>query len=229
MIMTKAIVTAMPEEASIIIDKLQLQETKKLGALTIFEWDIDGGDDEKEHIVLLLCGVWKIHCAFATTYLCENYSPEKIINIWIVWNLNQSEIKIGDVMIPNTFIQHDVYIPEAINELKYLRDPIFTDYAIGEDYNLEKFTLHLNGICVTWDQFIDNEDLKAELVEVHSADIVDMEAYSFLSVLKNYDYLDRAIVIKSVSDGADSSASTDHVDNLKLAMDNAVAILEFTL
>jgi len=126
-------------------------------------------------------------------------------------------------------VQHDVYIPEAIDSLKYLRDPIFTQYAIGEEYNLEKFSLHLNGICVTGDQFIDNEDLKAELVEEHSADIVDMEAYSILSVAKNYDALDKMVVIKSVSDGADNEAADAHVGNLDAAMQNAVVILEFVL
>jgi len=126
-------------------------------------------------------------------------------------------------------MQHDVYIPKEIDNLSYLRDPIFVEYAIGEEYDLEKFKIHLSGICVTGDQFIDNEDLKQELKENFSADIVDMEAYSFLTVLKNYDKLDRAVVIKSVSDGADNSAATDHVSNLDIAMKNAVAILDFTL
>lgn len=132
-------------------------------------------------------------------------------------------------MIPNTFLQHDVYIPESIDSLKYLREPIFTEYAIGDDYDLEKFTLHLSGICVTGDQFIDNEDLKSEIVETYGADIVDMEAYAFLTVAKNYDALDKTVVIKSVSDGADNTAADAHVGNLELAMKNAVAILEFTL
>lgn len=229
MIITKAIITAMPEEAQLIIEKFELKKEKEIGFLTIFEWETDWDDDEKEHVVLLLCGVGKIHATFATTYLFENYSPEKIINIGVVWNLNHEAIKIWDVIIPNTFIQHDVYIPEAIDSLKYLRDPIFTEYAIGEDYNLEKFTLHLSGICVTGDQFVDNKDLMQELVDEYSADIVDMEAYAILSVVKTYDALDKVVVIKSVSDGADAEAADDHVDNLKLAMENAVAILEFTL
>jgi adenosylhomocysteine nucleosidase len=229
MIITKAIITAMPDEAELIIKKYSLKEVKILWALTIYEWEILSEDNENEKLVLLLCGVGKIHSAFATTYLFENYDPYKVINIWVVGNLNPWNIKIGDVVIPNTFVQHDVYIPEAIDSLKYLRDPIFTQYAIGEEYNLEKFSLHLNGICVTGDQFIDNEDLKAELVEEHSADIVDMEAYSILSVAKNYDALDKMVVIKSVSDGADNEAADAHVGNLDAAMQNAVVILEFVL
>jgi nucleoside phosphorylase len=120
-------------------------------------------------------------------------------------------------------------MPESIDFSKHLREPIFLEYAIGEEYNLEKFTLHLSGICATGDQFIDNNDLKTEIVEKYGADIVDMEVYSILTVLKAYDLLDKTVVIKSVSDGADESAETNSMDNLNLAMENAVAILEFTL
>jgi hypothetical protein len=56
-----------------------------------------------------------------------------------------------------------------------------------------------------------------------------MEVYSILTVLKAYDLLDKTVVIKSVSDGADESAESNSMDNLNLAMQNAVAILDFTL
>lgn len=229
MIISKAIVTAMPDEAKLIIAKYWLEEVKSLWYMKIYEWNRKNEDSEEEQIILVLCGVGKIHATFATTYLFENYNPEKIINIWVVGNLRPDTISIWDVMIPNTFMQHDVYLPEFIDTMGYLRDPIFTEYAIWEEQDLEKFKLHLSGICVTWDQFIDNEDLKNELVEVHSADIVDMEAYAFLSVVKTYDSLDKVVVIKSVSDGADSEAAKAHTDNLQFAMENAVIILDFVL
>lgn len=80
-IVTKAIVTAMPDEAELIIEKYALKEVKKKGSMTIYEGEISSDDTEKENLVLVLCGVGKIHATFATTYLFENYSPEKIINI----------------------------------------------------------------------------------------------------------------------------------------------------
>ncbi|NDK09630.1 5'-methylthioadenosine/S-adenosylhomocysteine nucleosidase [Candidatus Gracilibacteria bacterium] len=229
MIISKAIVTAMPEEAELIIQKYNLLETKVIGAMKIYEGKRKNTESEEENLILVLCGVGKIHTAFATTYLFENYLFEKVLNIGVVGNLRPDTIQIGDVLIPNTFMQHDVYIPDFIDSMSYLRDPIFTEYAVGEDYNLEKFNLHLHGICVTGDQFIDNNDLKNELVDVHSADIVDMEAYSFLTIVKNYNALDKTVVIKSVSDGANGDAAQDHVANLKLAMDNAIIILDFVL
>ncbi len=227
-IITKAIITALKLEADLIIERFDLKETMVLGSLTIFEW-IRTIDGEDESIVLAVCWEWKISAAFATTYLCENYDIFKFINIWIVWNLNPDILKIWDVILPNTFLMHDFYMPESIDFSKHLREPIFLEYAVWEEYNLEKFSLHLSWICATWDQFIDNKDLQSEIVEKYSADLVDMEAYSILSVLKNYKLLDKTVVIKSVSDGADDSAEVNSMDNLNLAMKNAVNILEFTL
>lgn len=227
--MTKAIVTAMPEEAELIIEKYNLKEEKKHGHMTIYLWEREWDEWETEEIVLALTGVGKIHATMATTYLFENYDISKLVNIGVVGNLRWDEIQVGDVIIPNTFLQHDTYIPAAIDNLSYLRDPIFIEYAIGENYDLQKFSVRLSGICVTGDQFIDNQETMERLVEDHSADIVDMEAYAILSVAKAYDALDRCVSIKSVSDGANNDATKDYSDNLTFAMENAVAILDFTL
>ncbi len=228
-IITKWIITALQLEADLIIKSFSLKNTKTIWTLKIFEWIRKWDEWEEENIVLLVCWEWKTQSAFATTYLCENYSLEKIVNIWIVWNFNHETFSIGDVIIPNTFVMHDFYMPEEIDFHKAQREAIFLEYAIWEEYNLEKFTLHLSWICATGDQFIDNNDLQSEIVEKFWADIVDMEAYSILSVIRNYGMLDKTVVIKSVSDWADWDAKNNSMDNLNLAMQNAVSILEFTL
>ena len=226
---TKAIITALQQEADIIISKYNLKPEKTQGSLKIYEGNRKNDDNETEKIVLLICWEWKIHSAFATTYLCENYSVEKIVNIWIVWNLNPSLLQVGDVIIPNTFVGHDFYMPKELDFSKHLREPIFIEYAVWEDYDLEKFQLHVSGICATWDQFIDDDGYASEIREELWADIVDMEAYSILSVLKQYDLLNKTVVIKSVSDGANNESKDTTLSNLETAMSNAVAILDFML
>lgn len=225
---TKAIITALQLEADLIIKKYNLKQEKTLWTLKVFIGDRTG-DEGEESIVLLVCGEGKIQSAFAATYLLENYDPTKIVNIGIVWNLNPALLQIGDVILPNTFLQHDFYMPEAIDHQKEQRAPIFLEYAVGEEYDLEKFSLHLSGICATGDQFIDKNELIEDIKTNFEADIVDMEAYSILSIVRNYDMLDKCLVIKSVSDGANTDAETDVMKNLEIAMTNAVAILDFTL
>ena len=108
--LTKAIITAMKEEAELIIKKFNLKETKSLKNIKIFEWT-RSWDDWEENLVLVLWWIWKIQAAIATTYLLENYSVDKIINIWIAGNLTGNDLKVWDVLLPNTFIQQDMYLP----------------------------------------------------------------------------------------------------------------------
>ena len=226
--LTKAIITAMKEEAEIIIKKFDLKETNKLKNIKIFEWK-RVGDDGEENIILVLAWIGKIQASIATTYLLENYSVDKIINIWIAGNVSGTDLKIWDVVLPNTFIQHDIYLPFEWEHLDYAKKPIFLEYAVWENYDLQKFWLMLNWVCVTWDEFIDNEEKISDLRINFWADVCEMEAFAILSVAREYDMLDKCIVIKAVSDGADNEAKEAHMTNLDFAMENSVSILDFIL
>ena len=226
--LTKAIITAMKEEAEIIIKKFDLKETKKLKNIKIFEGK-RVGDEWEENIILVLAWIGKIQASIATTYLLENYSVDKIINIWIAGNVSGTDLKIWDVVLPNTFIQHDIYLPFEWEHLDYAKKPIFLEYAVWENYDLQKFWLMLNWVCVTWDEFIDNEEKILDLRINFWADVCEMEAFAILSVAREYDMLDKCIVIKAVSDGADNEAKEAHMTNLDFAMENSVSILDFIL
>ena len=226
--LTKAIITAMKEEAELIIKKFNLKETKSLKNIKIFEWTRSWYDWE-ENLVLVLWWIWKIQAAIATTYLLENYSVDKIINIWIAGNLTGNDLKVWDVLLPNTFIQQDMYLPFEWSHLDYAKKPIFLEYAIWENYDLQKFWLILNWVCVTGDEFVDKEDRISKLRVDFWADICEMEAFSILSVAREYNMLDKCIVIKAISDWADNEAKEAHMNNLEFAMNNSISILEFIL
>lgn len=226
--LTKAIVTAMKEEADLIIKKFDLKETKSLKNIKIFEWT-RVWDDWEENIVLVLWWIWKIQAAIATTYLLENYSVDKLINIWIAGNLTGNDLKVWDVLLPNTFIQQDMYLPFEWSHLDYAKKPIFLEYAIWENYDLQKFWLILNWVCATWDEFVDNRDRMLELRNDFWADICEMEAFAILTTAREYGILDKCIVIKAISDWADNEAKDAHMNNLEFAMENSIAILEFVL
>lgn len=223
----KVIITAMKEEADIIIKRFDLKEVKKDSipdGIKLFEWT--RGED---NIILALSGIWKVYSAIASTYLFENYDIDKLVNIWIAWNISDQWVKVWDVFLPNTFIKHDLYLPFDGEHLDYIKKPIFLDYAVWNNFDLSKFWLILNWICLTGSQFIDNEEKRKELRETHSGDIVEMEAFSILSVAKAYRKLDKCVVIKAVSDWADNEAKDSHMDNLEFAMNNSIDVLELVL
>ena len=226
--LTKAIVTAMKEEADLIIKKFGLKETKSLKNIKIFEWT-RSWDDWEENLILVLWWIWKIQAAIATAYLLENYSVDKIINIWIAGNLTGNDLKVWDVLLPNTFIQQDMYLPFEWSHLDYAKKPIFLEYAIWENYDLQKFWLILNWVCVTGDEFVDKEERISKLRVDFWADICEMEAFAILTTAREYGILDKCIVIKAISDWADNEAKDAHMNNLEFAMENSISILEFIL
>lgn len=227
--LTKAIITAMKEEADLIIKKFDLKEVKTLKNVKIFEWTRKNDENEEEDIVLALAWIGKIQASVATSYLLENYDLAKIINIWIAGNLSWNDLKVWDVLLPNTFIQQDMYLPFEWSHLDYAKKPIFLEYAIWENYDLQKFWLMLNWVCVTWDEFVDKQERINDLRINFWADICEMEAFAILSVAREYDMLDKCIVIKAISDWADSEAKEAHMNNLDFAMQNSISILEFIL
>lgn len=62
--------------------------------MKIYEGKRKNIEQEEENIILVLCGVGKIHATFASTYLFENYMFEKVINIGVVGNLRPDMISI---------------------------------------------------------------------------------------------------------------------------------------
>ena len=220
----KAIVTAMQEEADLIIERFELKKIKEFQNIRVYEWKRN-----EDTIILVNSWIGKVQASIATSYLFENYDIFKLINIWIAGNLQDNDTKVGDVFLPNTFLQHDIYLPFDGTHLDYAKKWIFLHYAVGENYDLYSFGLILSWICVTWDQFIDNDEKIKDLRENFSADICDMEPFAVLSVAREYNKLDVCVVIKAISDGANSDAKEAHMNNLDFAMKNSIDVLELVL
>ena len=206
-----AIICAMHEEASIIIDKLNLKELREASlvqgqVVTIFE-----NDD----LVLIECSIGKVAAGFATHYVITNFNPEVIINIGVAGAVNQS-FNPGDVFFVKKVFQHDVYVP-------------------GDNYQ-DKFYARIEGevpeisdvksvVLATGDQFIDDITKVEELSK--KADLVDMEGYAVAYTAEKFNT--KTILIKAVSDKADFSAKESFEENLDKAMNNSVVLLKKVL
>ena len=209
-----AIVCAMDDEAKMIIKKYNLEKIKETKFTKIYK---------NEKIVLVVTWIWKIQASIGTMLLLNYWPFEKIINIWIAGNTWKQAAKAGDVFIVNEVFQHDMYLPFEWSHLDYAKKSIkINDLKL----NVEGVNIYSGAICASWDQFIDDREKIKKIVEKTWANVVEMEAFAFLSVLREFDLLDKAIVIKSVSDTADENAHTEHEFNLDLAMENGIKVLD---
>ncbi len=211
-----AIITAMSEEAEHIIKLYWLINTKKLENIIIYE---------NESIVLALAWIWKIQASIATTYLFVNYDISRLINIWIAWSLVWDDANIWDVFIVNKISQHDMYLPFEWEHLDYAKKEIFLDNKLDID-NLEfDFNVFNNSYCLTWDQFIDDNEKVLELKLLYNAQVIEMESFAIASVAREFNQLNKCIFIKSISDWADNEAKDAHMWNLDFAMQNSIKVL----
>ncbi len=122
-------------------------------------------------------------------------------------------------------IQHDMYLPLPW-DLDYAKWTIKIAFQSGINPNEFNFWFHENGICVTWDQFIDDQKKSNELRERTWANIAEMEAFAVASTAREFDILDNTVIIKSVSDGADNGANDWLFNNLEFAMNNSIEVLK---
>lgn len=222
------IITAMQEEAVLIIEKYSLKKVNKIWTLKIFHWTL-----WKKNLVLLLWWIGKIQASFSTTHLLENYRIDLLINIWIAGNISKDKINIWDVILPTKFIQHDMYLPFWWSHLDYAKAEItITLSALWASFPLVKgkekssFIIHNNLRCLTWDQFIDDEEIIKNLAKTFNWNLVEMEAFAILSIARNYWILDKCLVIKWISDWANNEAIDAHMSNLEVAMKNSIVILD---
>lgn len=208
--LTKVIITTNKNEKKYLIEKFNLKEIKIINNLIIFEWQRIL-DNKNEKIILLFTSINKNDLKMWIEYLFENFFFDKLINIWLAKNIWNFEMKIWDVVLPNTFLYKN-------------ETPFFLNYAIWENYDLNKFGLILNWVCVTWDENIITEKIKNE---DYLWDIYDMESYHILTFLKQYDFLDKVVVIKSIFN--ENSDNSDNNEVIKSCVENNILALDLVL
>lgn len=219
-----SIITAMAEEAELIIKKYALKKDKTLQNITTFV-----GDYKKNEIVLVLTWLWKIQASIWTTFLLENYKVDYLVNIWLAWNVSDKNIKIWDIVILDRCFQHDFSISFPWDHDLYARQSIMIDNMI-KDIDIDRdFDIIHWCINLTWDQFIEDTKTIKWLKERFSPDTVDMEAYAILSVAREYNKLDKCLVIKAISDSATEDAKDNLFKNITLAMNNSIKVLDYFL
>ena len=153
-------------------ENFSLASVEKWDYFEVFEWK-RGFWEEFENLV---CCYYE-NFSKAYEYVSENYDIYKIIIIDQANILSSIDLKPGDIVIPNTFLN-------AINN-----DAVFIEYAIGENYDLNKFGLSLNGICVS--------GYNEEEIDV-CADVRNNDIFQVVKDVSLDENIDKTVVILSI-------------------------------
>ena len=225
--MTKlGIIGAMEIEVAILKSKLENAKITKVGPMDFFEGKLAGCD-----VVIVMCGVGKVHAAMCTQVLCSQFGVNAIVNTGVAGSLD-AEMDICDVLVSTDAIQHDM----DVTHLGYHvgKVPGLDVQAFPADEKLMKYAFEVSealrpghtkmGRVATGDQFVSSQTLKDRIIADTDAKCTEMEGGAIAQVA----YVNRVpfVILRAISDKADGSAELDYPTFEKLAAANCAAVTE---
>lgn len=161
------------------------------------------GKVKNKDVVVVRCGVGKVHAARTTQLLLCKYDVECVLNMGIAGGVDES-LNVLDIVIGNKFVQHDFdisifdhrkgYIPDIGDEI--YADKKIVDLAYNS-FTDDTFKVHVGGIA-SGDQFISDAKVSKFINEYFGCLCAEMESAAIAQVCKlcNTPYL----IIRSISD-----------------------------
>ena len=196
------IICAMESELKFFLDRVEIKSTSEICKRKIYEGSYKG-----KNIYFTDCGVGKVNAAMLTQGIIDKYSPGIVINSGIAGALD-GRLKHLDMVVANELTYHDY-------ELRLLKkySPFVSSFKVDKEIlskfeGLLKDDSYYEGLIITGDKFVVDNDIKNELKNNFNALCVEMEGASIAHVCYLNDT--KFLVIRSISDMADSSGDEDY-------------------
>lgn len=219
------IIGAMSEEVQGIKKLMTDIEEERIGTLTFYT-----GVMHDKDIVLLETGIGKVNAAIGATLMIEAFDVEEIIFTGVAGGINE-DLDLGDVVISRDLIQHDFdtsvfgdklgMIPRMDNSIFKAGDELI-ELAVNAGKKLKGKVIV--GRVLSGDQFIASPEKIAFLKKEFNGDCTEMEGAAVGHVCQVLDI--PFVVIRTMSDKANSDAHTDYATFMRIAADNSVTLVD---
>ena len=218
------IICAMDVELKQIRDLACECENIKVASFQFIKGKIYG-----KEVVMCVCGVGKVFAALCAHTMIMTFSPEIIINVGVAGNLSD-KLKIGDIAIADSLVQHDM-------DTSALGDPIGLVSGINV-INFDCFKTAVERICdictdmginhhvgtiATGDRFVASQTEKDRIVSLFNGIACDMEggAIAQACYINNVPFS----AIRALSDDADSGSPSDFGEFCKKSAENSAEVV----
>ncbi|MBQ2603666.1 MAG: 5'-methylthioadenosine/adenosylhomocysteine nucleosidase [Acutalibacteraceae bacterium] len=219
------IIGAMKVEIEGINEMMENKETLTLSGISFVRGDLFG-----KKIVTAVCGIGKVFAAMCAQTMILGFSPEIIINSGVAGSLCE-ELSIGDVVIGEKLVQHDIDTT-ALGDEKGLisginKVYIETDEKISAVLKKCVESMGINshsGTIASGDSFINDCEKKKELAQTFGAVACEMEGGAMAQVC----YINKIpfSVMRAISDGGDDNSHLDYNEFLKMASLRSVEVMK---
>jgi len=220
------LIVAMAEELAVVLKDLQHPHTIRHAGL-----EFHSGTYFDHPVVAVVCGVGKVNAALCAQLLITHFQVGRLINIGIAGGLDP-ELVPGDIVIADRLVQHDVDVsalglpPGQIYrhpEFDFPTDPAMLSLAQEACALITDHRTKV-GCVATGDQFIADNQKARYIYQQFGALACEMESASIAQVCR----LNKCpfIVIRSLSDNANSGAHMDFDAFLPIAVQNSSILLK---
>jgi adenosylhomocysteine nucleosidase len=185
------------------------------------------GKIEEKDVILTCCGIGKVNAAACTQILIDRFKIDCIINTGIAGGLHK-DVKVCDLIISNDVTYHDVRKLQMKNHFPFKEcfegDKKLIECAVRacEISKNEDWNYHI-GRIVTGECFVSDNIFKKSIIEEYSPHCVEMEgaAIGHVAHINNIPF----VVIRSISDNADSEATMCYEAFEKISAEHSSAIV----
>lgn len=220
---TIGIIFAMQEELIELKKYLHTNNEKKIYDLIFYEATLNN-----QNIILTESGIGKTNAARTTQILIDYYKPEAIFNIGVAGGIAKN-LKVGDVIISTSLVQHDFditafnhpkgYIPNIGNNIPIDNKLLNTTKTILDINNIS----YKEGLIASGDIFCTKESMATKINTQFNALCVEMEGASIAQTA----YLSKTpcLVIRSISDCPDNNNKVTYEEFLETSSNKVAQIM----
>lgn len=224
---TIGIIFAMQEELIELKKYLHINNEKKIYDLIFYEATLNN-----QNIILTESGIGKTNAARTTQILIDYYKPEAIFNIGVAGGIAKN-LKVGDIIISTSLVQHDFditafnhpkgYIPNIGNTIPIDNNLLNTTKTILDTNNIS----YKEGVIASGDIFCTKESMATKINTQFKALCVEMEGASIAQTA----YLSKTpcLVIRSISDCPDNNNKVTYEEFLETSSNKVAQIMYATL
>ncbi len=219
------IIGAMDVEVQMLKDIMQNITITTVSGIEYYSGTIAGVET-----VVAKAGVGKVNAAICAEAMILRFEPSVIINIGVAGGL-ASALKVGDIAIANSVIEHDMDTSVFGDPLGFITGINKVNIPCAEwvTETLLQVAKGVDGIktvcgtIVSGDQFISSKEKKSQLVETFNAVATEMEGASIGHVC----YMNGVPfgVLRAISDSADDAADMSFNEFCELAAKNSLKVI----
>ena len=233
-----AIIGAFETEVELLRNQIENKKESVIEGIHFYEGILNG-----KQIVLTRAGIGKVNAAITTSLLLEHFHPKAILFSGIAGAMNPA-LSPGDIVVAKQIAYHDYgrLSPNGLekwgtlNPYNFNRNPIYfpcdslliiTAKKAAQKTILKNIDTHTPqiffGTIVTGDIFLADSKKNKALREDFNADATEMEGAAVAQVC--YQQKVPFLIIRSLSDSANDSATLDFVKYGKMAAENSAALV----